>query len=769
MCILQYQRRRCSLSLIGAFCFILGISSTTPAQELPFAAAIPSSGRDFSGVEGADGHLPLISFNELPFALPASASPSSAYSAPIGTTLSSFRPVHTSVVVNASVQTALYGIAAPYHATQAEILAAAGSYGDAERYLQMMPSAVWLSDESNDLMIRGGNPAENLFVVDGIEVPNINHIALEGTTGGFTSMIDTSTIGSVDMKPGVYDARYSSRLSSLIDIHTLENKNSVRSGEAEAGISGAGGFVDQPISKHGSLLLTAHHSLLNFFTNDIGLNGVPIYTNGMAQLDLSPGERDQITALSLNGEDSIDIQPCTGDWLESLNIDTQYQGTQSTSGLVWQHTHNPTAISTLTGSYSLQSHNIAQQLQYPLSNHKNCQQVQMGSSVYQEETHDGIYNLGYGHQRQFHSWLFSFGSTGRLLSLNDAVAQPAGQQSPFNANSAWTDANSFTRHLWTGQTGSYFEVNGHPGTRWSASAGLREETFALVGGQALEPQASIAFRINSHQALNAEFGRSAQLAPTINILSYAQNASLKPLVDNQFSMGANLWSTGPAKLSLQAYHKSYSNEPASTEYPSLMMANMVDTLGQQFVWLPMTSVGRGQAEGLEAILHLRAARRLQIMGTASYGRTRYAAADGVMRPGNFDLPLVVNALATLHLPKAIQLSLRNTFASGRPYTPFNISASEQQNRGIYNLTQINALRGPLYNRFDFQFSRDFHLRRNQINVQAGLENALNRENFLGYAWMDNCSAMISCVAKYTPYIEVTQMPLFPSFSAKYIF
>jgi hypothetical protein len=757
---------------MGAFCFILGISSTTPAQvaspQLPFAAAIPSSGRDFSGVEGADGHLPLISFNELPFALPASASPSSPYSAPIGATLSAFRPLHISVVVNASEQTAQYGIAAPYHATQAEILAAAGSYGDAERYLQMMPSAVWNSDESNDLMIRGGNPSENLFVVDGIEVPNINHIALEGSTGGFTSMIDTSTIGSVDMKPGVYDARYSSRLSSLIDIHTLGSKNAVRSGEAEMGISGAGGFVDQPISQHGSLLLTAHRSLLNFFTKDIGLNGVPIYTNGMARLDLSPGERDQITALSLNGEDSIDIQPCADDWEESLNIDTQYQGTQSTSGLVWQHTHNPTAISTLTGSYSLQSHNVAQQEQSTAMGYGDCQQSG-ATSVYQEETHDGIYNLGYSQQRQFHSWLFSFGSTGRLLSLNDAVAQPAGQQSPFNANPAWTDANSFTRRLWTGQTGSYFEVNGHPSTRWSASAGLREETFALVGGQALEPQASIAFRINGHQALNAEFGRSAQLAPTINILSYAQNASLKPLVANQFSIGANLWSTGPARLSLQAYHKSYSNEPASTEYPSLMMANMVDMLGQQSVWLPMTSVGRGQSEGLEATLHLRAARCLQIIGTASYSRTRYAAADGVMRPGNFDLPLVVNALATLHLPKAIQLSLRNTFASGRPYTPFNISASEQQNRGIYDLTQINALRGPLYNRLDVQFSRDFHLRRNQINVQAGLENALNRENFLGYAWLDRCSAVISCLAQSAPYIEVAQMPLFPSFSAKYVF
>lgn len=757
---------------MGVFCFFFGISSTSPAQvatpQLPPVPSLPSLNGEVSAAEETSGRLLNSSFNEFSFALPASAEASSSYSAPAGANHSAFRPVHTYVEVNASEQTAQEGISAPYSVTQAEILDAAGSYGDAERYLQMMPSAVWNSDESNDLMIRGGNPAENLFVVDGIEVPNINHIALEGTTGGFTSMIDTSTISSVDMKPGVYDARYSSRLSSLIALRTLENKNAVRAGEVEAGISGAGGFVDQPIREHGSLLLTAHRSLLNLFTNDVGLNGVPIYTNGMARLDLSPSKRDHITALSLNGVDSIRITPCAGDPMETLLVDTQYDGMQTTDGLVWQHTHNPTAISTLTTSYSGQNHHIAQEEQSATTNHQTCLPPTL-SNIYQEETHDGIYNLGYDQQRQIHGWLFSFGSAGRLLSLNDTVAQPQGQQSPFNANAAWTDADNFTRRLLTGQTGSYFEVNGHPGKRWSASAGLREESFALAGGQALEPQAAVAFRINGHQTLNAEFGRSAQLAPTIDILSYAQNARLKPIVAEQFSVGASLWSTGPARLNLQAYHKRYSNEPASTEYPSLMLANMVDTLGQQFVWLPMQSVGRGQSEGLEAILRLRTPHLLQLMGTASYGRTRYAAADGVMRPGNFDVPLLVNALASLHLPKAIQLSLRNTFASGRPYTPFNLSASEQQNRGIYDLTQINALRGPVYNRFDFQFSRDFHLRRSQINVQAGLENAFNRQNFLGYAWADRCSVSASCLAKFGAYIQVTQMPLFPSFSVKYVF
>src|SRR5215475_4709041 len=66
----------------------------------------------------------------------------------------------------------------PFRAGGQEILSAAGSYGDIERFLQVIPGVTMTNDLSNEVMVRGGHPMENLFVVDGIEVPNINHIAM---------------------------------------------------------------------------------------------------------------------------------------------------------------------------------------------------------------------------------------------------------------------------------------------------------------------------------------------------------------------------------------------------------------------------------------------------------------------------------------------------------------------------------------------------------------------------------------------------------------
>ena len=62
----------------------------------------------------------------------------------------------------------------PYNVTRDEVLSSAGTWGDFSRFLQILPSVVWNTDMSNDVLVRGGNPSENLYVVDGIEVPNIN-------------------------------------------------------------------------------------------------------------------------------------------------------------------------------------------------------------------------------------------------------------------------------------------------------------------------------------------------------------------------------------------------------------------------------------------------------------------------------------------------------------------------------------------------------------------------------------------------------------------
>jgi hypothetical protein len=660
-----------------------------------------------------------------------------------------------------------------FQAKPADILATAGSYGDFTRYLQLFPGVVFNSDVSNDVLVRGGNPLENLYLVDGIEVPNINHITSQGSTGGLTSMIDTAAIGSVDLLTGGYAASYDERLSSIISINPRELGPTGQShGEAEVGYVGFGGLYQRALPGDGSILLSAHRSLLNLVTSNIGINGVPTYTNGLAQGDWKLDDHNTLSFLSLNGADSLNINPCSLDPFESNLVQTQYGGWRTTNGFHWTRSTSATSTGTLVFSDSEQSENIGQQQQLLLIT-TPCGVTDINPLypvLYKEQTLNGMSILGYNTALALtHNLLLTAGSLGKLDRVADVVAQPSGQQSPLSANPAFSDATSFNPHLSTGETGSYAELSLQITDSWSITGGGRLQTYALDGQHTLTPRLRTSLRLGEHQEMHAAYGGYAQLPPSIYFFAFPGNRSLLPIRDTHLLLGGDLYRGNTTRISLEAYRKQYSDYPVSTEYPQLSLANQVDTLGQAFIWLPMVSSGRGLTQGVELSAESRFGSRLFLLENLAYSHSQYTGLDGIYRPGNFDFPIVANLSAIWRSAVHYEASARYEYTSGRPYTPYLLAPSLAQNRGIYDVSQLNGVRGPFYSRLDFQVDRITRIAGHLAYIYAGLNNALDRANFLGYAWEPRCVAIQGCAAADGPYTTVTQMPLYPNFGVRYVF
>jgi hypothetical protein len=679
--------------------------------------------------------------------------------------------VTTTLRVVAAASDALDALTPSTNVTGDEILSSAGTYGDFTRYLQVMPGVVWVSDFTNDVLVRGGHPTENLFVVDGVEVPNVSHFSLSGSNGGFTSMIDSTAVGSMNMRDDVYDAAYSSRLSSLIEIHTRDLGDARQAGNLSAGIAGAGGLYQRALAHKGSLLLSAHRSILNLVTNDIGINGVPIYTNGIARLELNPTDRDTLSLLSLSGADSINMTPCPSPDATDI-YQTQYSGWRTTEALSWRHNYSPRVTSDLAASTSLTQQNIGQQQQIGeiIDSNDVCHTATLLPS-YSEDSRTGLSALNYELRAAVRGWLFSAGASGKLTTPDDSVAQPNGQLSPFSADTTRSDAVTFQRRFATGQSAGFVEAEGALGKRWKLLAGLRAESFAITGSYALDPRISLAYRLNSRQMLHGSMNISSQLPPIMDMISYPGNRNLQPTQVRQGALGMRLWQASWGTLDVEAYQKSYRREAVSTEYPALMLSNMVDTLGQGFVWLPLTSAGTAQSRGLELAMSAHWRSRAQLLLSAARSQTTYRALDGIRRPGNYDTPMAATALGNLRLWKGIQLDLRESATSGRPYTPFDLVDSLAQSRGIYDLTRINALRGPLYNRTDAEVERRFRVPRGVFVLHAGAENIFNRGNLMGYVWLNDCVVSWGGCANSSglPITKADMMGRYPVFSVRYEF
>jgi hypothetical protein len=766
------RRSRFSLlfGLSGVVCAVFSLPCFAQATASLVFSNYPSCGETQAVLNTA-----AIAFSDAGFNLLTREIPRPENSQPVSGVTYSQRIPHfdSSIEVNSELQRIETGMPVPYGVSQTEVLSSAGTWGDFSRFLQILPGTVWNSDISDDVLVRGGDPSENLYVVDGIEVPNLNHLAVVGTTGGFTSMLDTGLIGSVDLKPGPYESQYSNRLSSLIDVHTYKTQ-AKRASEIDAGISGFGGFQQFQLRRDMQALVSAHRSILNLVTNDIGINGVPVYTSGFGRLDWTPGNRDHVSILQISGADSIAIRPNVCDYGNTLPFNTSYTGSRTTSGLTWQHYSRANSISILKAIFSQQGQDIEQDVLICPSSGLNSVSL---TPIYKERSRDHTATLDYGYSFGGHDWLISSGAYGSLVEPDYAVSQPLGQRSPFNANPTWTDSDRFDRRFLFGQWGGYFDSTWTLAGKLTLNLGTRSENYSHNATHLFAPRLSAVYRFNAHQAVNVSYARSAQLTPLINMLSYPGNQKLAPIRATQMSLGMDLWRGDRIVLSAEGYRKHYLQEPVSTEYPSLMLANMVDTLGQQFIWLPLKSTGYGYAQGVELLFRAHTLSKIQLLASFTYSRALYAAADRVLRPGNFDFPLLANVLFNTYLTHRIQISIRNTYATGRPYTPFDLELSRAQSRGIYDLTKVNALRGPFYNRLDIDLNRDFRVGRGYLNVHAGVENALDRQNFLGYVWESFCNpgpdwtscGMTPNVSPGVPESELTQMPVFPSGGVRYRF
>lgn len=188
-----------------------------------------------------------------------------------------------------------------------EILASASALQDVSRYLQTLPGvAIGSDDFRNDIIVRGGSPLENLFVVDNVEVPNINTFASFASAGGTVSILDAEIMQTATFLTGGYPAPYGNRTSSVLQITEREGSRQDFQARATVGFAGAGAVLEGPISGgKGSWIASARRSFLDVFTQDAGFGGVPVlYTvNGKLVYDLAA--RDRLWAVTLAGVDNI--------------------------------------------------------------------------------------------------------------------------------------------------------------------------------------------------------------------------------------------------------------------------------------------------------------------------------------------------------------------------------------------------------------------------------------------------------------------------------
>ena len=114
---------------------------------------------------------------------------------------------------------------------------------DIMKTLQLLPGVQSGGEGTSGLYVRGGSPDQNLILLDGVQLYNVNHLF------GFFSVFNADAISNVSLTKGGFPARYGGRLSSVLEINMKEGNMNEFNGDATASIISSKLTLEGPLIK----------------------------------------------------------------------------------------------------------------------------------------------------------------------------------------------------------------------------------------------------------------------------------------------------------------------------------------------------------------------------------------------------------------------------------------------------------------------------------------------------------------------------------------
>lgn len=191
----------------------------------------------------------------------------------------------------------------------------------------------------NDLIVRGGSPSENRFYMDGIEIPNINHFATQGASGGPVSILNADLIREVHFYTGAFPADKGGALSSVMEIGLRDGNLDAQRfkatlGASEVSLSGSG-----HVGRRTTYLFSARQSYLQLLFKVLGLPFLPNYVDGQFKVKTRFDNKDELVVMGLTGIDNMKLNTSeTGEDAEyMLSYLPRIRQQTFTLGAVYKH------------------------------------------------------------------------------------------------------------------------------------------------------------------------------------------------------------------------------------------------------------------------------------------------------------------------------------------------------------------------------------------------------------------------------------------------
>jgi len=643
----------------------------------------------------------------------------------------------------------------------------AGSRGEPARMASNFAGVQGADDARNDIVIRGNSPQGVLWRVEGVSIPNPNHFAIAGTSGGPVSIINNRYLGNSDFFTGAFPAEFGNTIAGVFDLKLRNGNNERHERMIQFGFLGTEAMAEGPLGKgsKASYLATYRYANLALFKKlgiDIGTQAVPTYQDGFFRLNFPQKNGSTLSLWAFGGTSTVDILVSQQEVLDR-NIfgqndrDQYYTSKMGVAGLTYAKPINKQTFWKTTLAVSGSSQDANHDYLFMRKDREGLPIVQ--NSRYVVDSLRPILDYRFSETKYtlstFVNHKISARSTLKAGLITDLIRFNA-----FDSVRTFLDLNATRLSPWRKRwdvNETYVLVQPYVSYRsrltenLTLTAGLNALYLSLNNKSfsPLEPRLGLSWDLPDRQKLSVSAGLHSQMQPTYSYF-YGDNlrtAAGQPanrdmgltkswhyVAGYQRLLGRNM------RLMLETYYQRLFDIPVEKASSSFSMVNTGAAFSRIFPGA-LVNAGTGRNYGLELTLEKFFSDNYYFLVTGSLFDAKYKGSDGVLRNTDFNGRYAFNAVFAREITfrrSSLSLGAKYTAVGGRWYGPVDEQASRLNQEIVFLSQGRNTQQFAPYNRVDlkvdYKINRTGGKRGLTHTISFDFVNVLGTQNILSLSY-----------------------------------
>lgn len=659
-----------------------------------------------------------------------------------------------------------------------------GSRMDPARMASNFAGVQGADDSRNDIIIRGNSPLGVVWRVEGIDIPNPNHFAIAGSSGGPVSVLNNKILGNSDFIMSAFPAEYGNSVSGVFDLKLRSGNDQRHEFTGQFGLLGTEFLAEGPLSKKGnaSFLIMGRYSTLSLFQTfgiKLGTDAIPTYGDLAFKFNFKLRKGGNLSLWGMGGKSKISIMisektEYATDLYGEGDRDQYFGTSMAVSGFNYKKAINEKTFISSTLAYSQEvQHANHDYLQRSLTITGGDTTIQIDSiyplMAYTFKTHKISSYTALNHKiNKQHLIKFGYNADFFLLNMHDSALVDY-----------YTPNVFFTR--WNYE-GSCVLIQPFIQWKWRVSdqtdftAGLHSQYFSF--GNSFSPaelRVGWKRKFGGNQSVFAGAGMHSQAQPLYTYVDERKQTGVYHNKNMDFTksihsgIGYEKFFGKGFSVRTEAYYQYLYNIPVTIAPSAFSMINMGSGFTRIFAD-SLQNTGTGYNYGLELTVQKYFDKSFFFLFSGTLYDSKYTGSDGVLRNTSYNGSYVANLLAgkefKIGKKNILGIGTKVTTAGGKRYGLVDLAKTNAEKDLIYRDSMFNELQFKDYFRMDLKISWRMNAKAMTHEIGLDLVNILGTKNLLSLAYAPSLDQAVVNSPNYQPVTEKTQLGFLPIFYYK---